>query len=155
MKRAGIHTLIFLQFFEPYAPKSACMVPKGSNFVLINRLHRERCLFLGQKLDFEITNTLLGLMVYLSREDKTWDQFLFINCTGGWVLCGIALFDMMRTVPPYVHTIGIGKAYSMGSLVLSGGEISERLAFPHGSVRANAFFLFERKKKTMPSPYGI
>nr|YP_010154011.1 clp protease proteolytic subunit [Corydalis adunca]QQW51844.1 clp protease proteolytic subunit [Corydalis adunca] len=101
---------------------------------LYNRLHRERCLFLGQKMDFEITNTILGLLVFLSKEDKNREHSLLINCPGGWVFCGIALFDMIRFVPPHVNTIGAGKAYSMGSLVLTGGEISQRVALPHAKV---------------------
>uniref|UniRef100_UPI0030FE8693 clp protease proteolytic subunit n=1 Tax=Dactylicapnos torulosa TaxID=367483 RepID=UPI0030FE8693 len=99
-----------------------------------NRLYRERSLFLGTKIDWESTNLLLSIMVFLSRQDCTWEQFLFLNCPGGWVVCGLAIFDMIRSVPPDVHTISIGKAYSMGSLVLSAGEFTERIAFPHGKV---------------------
>ncbi|KAI3847235.1 hypothetical protein MKX03_029715 [Papaver bracteatum] len=51
----------------------------GYNFVLINRLHRERILFLGQQVDSEIANQLMGLMIYLTIEDDTKDVYLFIN----------------------------------------------------------------------------
>uniref|UniRef100_UPI0030FED78B clp protease proteolytic subunit n=1 Tax=Dactylicapnos schneideri TaxID=3134978 RepID=UPI0030FED78B len=118
-------------------PKVAFLIPEDEEATwvdLYNRLHLERALFLGAKLEWELANNILSLMVYLTRADKTWEQFLFINCPGGWVVCGLAIFDMIRGVPPYVHTIGIGRAYSMGSLVLSAGEFSERLAFPHGRV---------------------
>ncbi|KAL5696971.1 endopeptidase Clp [Ranunculus cassubicifolius] len=40
-------------------------------------------LFLGQGVDSEISNQLIGLMVYLSIEDETRDLFLFINSPGG------------------------------------------------------------------------
>nr|WRP99089.1 Clp protease proteolytic subunit [Amorphophallus paeoniifolius] len=98
---------------------------------LYNRLYHQRLLFLGQEVDAEISNHIVGLMVYLSIEDNTRDLFLFINSPGGWVIPGIALFDTMQWVPPYVHTICIGLAGSMASLVLAGGEITKRLAFPH------------------------
>lgn len=134
----------FLQFFfEPYAFKGACTVPKGYNFVLINRLHRERLLFLGQEVDSEISNQLVGLMVYLSIEDETRDLYLFINSPGGWVIPGIAIYDTMQFVPPDVHTICMGLAASMGSFILVGGEITKRLAFPH-AWRQWVFYL---KKK--------
>jgi ATP-dependent Clp endopeptidase proteolytic subunit ClpP len=118
-------------FIEPYASKGACTVPKGYNFVLINRLYRERLLFLGQEVDSEISNQIVGLMVYLGIEDDARDLYLFINSPGGWVIPGIAIYDTMQFVPPDVHTICMGLAASMGSFILVGGEITKRLAFPH------------------------
>nr|YP_009918178.1 clp protease proteolytic subunit [Coelogyne kouytcheensis]QLX47349.1 clp protease proteolytic subunit [Coelogyne kouytcheensis] len=100
-------------------------------WVDVNRLHRERLLFLGQEVDSEISNQLVGLMVYLSIEDDTRDLYLFINSPGGWVIPGIAVYDTMQFVSPDVHTVCMGLAASMGSFILVGGEITKRLAFPH------------------------
>lgn len=99
--------------------------------ILINRLYRERLLFLGQDIDSEISNQLIGLMVYLSTESEIKDLYLFINSPGGWVIPGIAIYDTMQFVPPDVHTICMGLAASMGSFILVGGKITKRLAFPH------------------------
>nr|YP_010847323.1 clp protease proteolytic subunit [Marsdenia tinctoria]WEV91623.1 clp protease proteolytic subunit [Marsdenia tinctoria] len=99
-----------------------------------NRLYRERFLFLGQVVDSEISNQLIGLMVYLSIEDGTKDQYLFINSPGGWVIPGMAIYDTMQFVQPDVHTVGMGLAASMGSFILAGGAITKRLAFPHARV---------------------
>jgi ATP-dependent Clp protease protease subunit len=101
---------------------------------IYNRLYRERLLFLGQGVDSEISNQLVGLMVYLSMEDNTRDLYLFINSPGGWVIPGIAIYDAMQIVPPDVHTICMGLAASMGSFILVGGEFTKRLAFPHARV---------------------
>nr|UEN66918.1 clp protease proteolytic subunit [Sophora albescens]UEN67169.1 clp protease proteolytic subunit [Sophora moorcroftiana] len=98
---------------------------------LINRLYRERLLFLGQEVDSEISNQLIGLMVYLSIEDDNQDLYLFINSPGGWVIPGIAIYDTMQFVQPDVQTVCMGLAASMGSFILAGGEITKRLAFPH------------------------
>nr|YP_010468195.1 ATP-dependent Clp protease proteolytic subunit 1 [Urtica membranacea]UVF31136.1 ATP-dependent Clp protease proteolytic subunit 1 [Urtica membranacea] len=99
-----------------------------------NRLYRERFLFLGQDVDTEISNQLIGLMVYLSIEDDTKDLYLFINSPGGWVIPGLGIYDTMQFVQPDVQTICIGLAASMGSFILVGGEITKRLAFPHARV---------------------
>nr|YP_009764275.1 ATP-dependent Clp protease proteolytic subunit [Morinda citrifolia]QIS91029.1 ATP-dependent Clp protease proteolytic subunit [Morinda citrifolia] len=111
---------------------------------VINRLYRERILFLGQGVDSEISNQLIGLMIYLSIEDDTKDLYLFINSPGGWVIPGIAIYDTMQFVRPDVHTICMGLAASMGSFILVGGEITKRLAFPHAWVMihqpASAFY---------------
>nr|APW82657.1 ATP-dependent Clp protease proteolytic subunit [Citrullus lanatus] len=111
---------------------------------VINRLYRERLLFLGQEIDTELSNQLIGLMVYLSMEDETKDLYLFINSPGGWVLPGIAIYDTMQFVRPDVQTVCMGLAASMGSFILSGGKITKRLAFPHARVMihqpASAFY---------------
>nr|QFR99584.1 Clp protease proteolytic subunit [Cyanotis ciliata] len=103
-------------------------------WVDVNRLYRERLLFLGQEVDSEISNQLVGLMVYLSIENDTRDLYLFINSPGGWVIPGIAIYDTMQFVPPDVHTVCVGMAASMGSIILVGGAITKRLAFPHARV---------------------
>nr|WEV91804.1 clp protease proteolytic subunit [Stephanotis volubilis] len=101
---------------------------------IYNRLYRERFLFLGQVVDSEISNQLMGLMVYLSIEDETKDLYLFINSPGGWVMPGMGIYDTMQFVQPDVHTVGMGLAASMGSFLLAGGAITKRLAFPHARV---------------------
>ena len=99
-----------------------------------NRLYRERILFLGQSVDDELSNQLVGIMVYLNTEDPTREMFLYINSPGGAVLPGIAVYDAMQFVVPDVHTICMGTAASMASFVLVGGESAKRIAFPHARV---------------------
>nr|QHD26552.1 clp protease proteolytic subunit [Gentiana waltonii]QHD26637.1 clp protease proteolytic subunit [Gentiana lhassica] len=105
-----------------------------ASWVDVNRLYRERLLFLGQAVDSEISNQLIGLMIYLSIEDDNKDLYLFINSPGGWVIPGVAIYDTMQFVRPDVHTICMGLAASMGSFILVGGEITKRLAFPHALI---------------------
>nr|AWI70777.1 Clp protease proteolytic subunit [Prestonia portobellensis] len=111
---------------------------------IYNRLYRERFLFLGQEIDSEISNQLMGLMVFLSIEDPTRDQYLFINSPGGWVISGVGIFDIIQFIPPDVHTLCMGVAASMGSFILIGGTITKRIAFPHARVMihqpASSFF---------------
>nr|YP_010046970.1 clp protease proteolytic subunit [Coptis omeiensis]QPJ79237.1 clp protease proteolytic subunit [Coptis omeiensis] len=101
---------------------------------IYNRLYRERLIFLGQAVNSEISNQIIGLMVYLSIEDETKDLYLFINSPGGWITPGVSIYDTMQFVSPDVHTICMGLAASMGSLILVGGEITKRIAFPHAWV---------------------
>jgi len=48
-----------------------------------NRLYRERLLFLGQNVDDEIANQLIGIMIYLNGEDESKDMYMYINSPGG------------------------------------------------------------------------
>nr|YP_010461885.1 ATP-dependent Clp protease proteolytic subunit [Bistorta officinalis]UUF93754.1 ATP-dependent Clp protease proteolytic subunit [Bistorta officinalis] len=117
-------------------PKVPFRIPgdEDATWVDVNRLYRARLLFLTQEITTEISNYLVGLIVYLSIEDQTQDLYLFINCPGGWVLPGIAIFDAMQLVLPDVYTICMGIAASMGSFILVGGEITKRFAFPHAEI---------------------
>nr|WFG51624.1 ATP-dependent Clp protease proteolytic subunit [Astragalus sp. Ge130187] len=118
-------------------PKVPYLIPgdeDASWIDLYNRLFQERLLFLGQEIKSEISNQLAGLMIYLSIEDKTKDLYLFINSPGGDVISGMAMFDAMHLVQAEVQTVCVGLAASMASLLLVGGEITKRLAFPHARV---------------------
>ncbi|YP_010446879.1 ATP-dependent Clp protease proteolytic subunit 1 (chloroplast) [Henckelia pumila] len=117
-------------------PKVPFRIPgeEDASWVDVYRLYRERLLFLGQDVNSEISNQLIGLMVYLSIEDDTKDLYLFINSPGGWVIAGLAIYDTMQFVRPEVHTVCMGLAASMGSFLLAAGELTKRLAFPHAWV---------------------
>jgi len=98
---------------------------------LYNRLYRERILFLGQQIDDEITNQMIGIMLYLDAEDNSKPISMYINSPGGSVTSGFAIFDTMQHIKCDVSTINIGLAASMGSLLLVGGTKGKRLALPH------------------------
>nr|YP_010574373.1 ATP-dependent Clp protease proteolytic subunit 1 [Halophila ovalis]UZH94384.1 ATP-dependent Clp protease proteolytic subunit 1 [Halophila ovalis] len=101
---------------------------------LYNRLYRKRILFLGDEIDEELGNTIVGIITYLSIEDENPDIFLFINSPGGEVLPGLAIYDSVSNSPPDVNTICMGTAASMACLILTGGAITKRIAFANGRV---------------------
>nr|YP_009556442.1 clp protease proteolytic subunit [Weigela japonica]QBC70862.1 clp protease proteolytic subunit [Weigela japonica] len=101
---------------------------------IYNRLYRQRLLFLGQELDTEISNQIVGLIAFLSIEDPTQDMALFINSPGGSIINGFAIYDMMQLVNADVYTLGLGVVASMAALILVGGTITKRIAFPYTRV---------------------
>lgn len=101
---------------------------------LFNRLYRERLLFLCQDLDDEVSNQLIGIMLYLNAEEKSKDLYIFINSLGGSVTCGIAVYDVMNFIEADVSTICVGTAASMASFVLAGGKKGKRIALPHSRI---------------------
>lgn len=135
-KHRKIENCILFDFIMPVGiPKVPYFIPDddddGSWVELYQRIYHERLLFLGQEINSEVANQLAGLMIYLSIEDQTKDLFLFINSPGGGVISGMALFDTLNFVKADVQTVAFGLAASMSSLVLVGGKITKRLAFPH------------------------
>ena len=141
---AGFHAAVPARPTSPRASAPAMMpigVPKvayrapgafQADWVdLYNRLYRERIIFMGQQIDDEISNQVIGVMLYLDSEDKTKPMYMYINSPGGSVTAGFAVFDTMRHVKSEVSTINVGLAASMGSLLLAGGAKGKRLALPH------------------------
>nr|YP_009299911.1 clp protease proteolytic subunit [Pelargonium trifidum]YP_009299965.1 clp protease proteolytic subunit [Pelargonium trifidum]AJB99824.1 clp protease proteolytic subunit [Pelargonium trifidum]AJB99880.1 clp protease proteolytic subunit [Pelargonium trifidum] len=110
------------------------MEEKATWIDLYNRLYRQRLIFLGKNLEEEIANNIVGLMIHLNIEDPFWTQSLFINCLGGLLIPGLAIYDTIGFVRPDVQTVCMGIAASMASLILLGGTDTRRGAFPHGRV---------------------
>jgi ATP-dependent Clp protease protease subunit len=98
---------------------------------IYNRLSRERVLFLTQDVEDEITNQLIGLLLYLSSEDEKRDIFLYVNAPGGLVSCGLSVVDTMQYITAEVNTINVGTAASIASFVVARGKQGNRLALPH------------------------
>ena len=59
---------------------------------------------------------------------------MYINCPGGMVTAGYAMYDMMQAVSSPIYTYCIGFAASMGSILLSGGAKGNRYIFPTAEV---------------------
>nr|YP_010345799.1 clp protease proteolytic subunit [Solanum dimorphandrum]UNZ89548.1 clp protease proteolytic subunit [Solanum dimorphandrum] len=108
--------------------------PRGAWIDVYNRLYRERVVFLGHGIGPGFANYVIAVITYLNMADSTKDMNFFINCPGGWVVPGFAIYDAMQYVKPEIQTICIGLAASMGSFILAGGERTKRLAFPHARV---------------------
>jgi ATP-dependent Clp protease, protease subunit len=101
---------------------------------LYNRLYRQRLLFMGQELDDELANQLVGIMLYLNAEDPTIPVFMYINSPGGAVTSGFGVYDVVTVIMRDVTTMCVGVAASMASLVLTGGTLGQRLALPNARM---------------------
>lgn len=114
---------------------------------IYNRLYRERIIFLGSEINDELANQIIGVMLHLDSESTTKPIYLYINCPGGSVLAGLAIFDCLQHIKSEVITINLGLAASMASFLLAAGSKGKRLALPssrimihqpHGNARGQA-----------------
>lgn len=118
-------------------PKVAYRVPgaQSADWIdIYNRLYRERIIFIGSEIDDELANQIIGVMLYLDSESTTKPIYLYINCPGGSVIAGLAIFDTMNHIKSKVVTINVGLSASMASFLLCGGSKGMRLALPHSRV---------------------
>ncbi|CAI8020142.1 ATP-dependent Clp protease proteolytic subunit [Geodia barretti] len=97
-------------------------------------LLQARIIYLGTSVDDEISNAIVSQLLYLSWENPDEDISLYINSPGGSVLDGMAVYDTMQLIKPDVATICLGKAASMGAVLLSGGKKGKRYCTRNSTV---------------------
>jgi ATP-dependent Clp protease protease subunit len=103
-------------------------------FDIFSRLLNERIIFLGTPIDDEIANLTIAELLHLESEDPGKDISLYINCPGGSVYAGLAIYDTIQFVKPDVSTICVGMAMSLGALLLAGGAKGKRMALPNAKI---------------------
>ena len=97
---------------------------------IYSRLLKDNIIILGAALDDDIANVVTAQLLFLEAEDPDLDISLYINCPGGSITAGLAVYDTMQFVKNKITTIGIGQASSMGALLLAAGTPGKRLALP-------------------------
>jgi ATP-dependent Clp protease protease subunit len=103
-------------------------------FDIYSRLFNERIIFLGTPIDDEIANLTIAELLHLESEDPGKDISLYINCPGGSVYAGLAIYDTMQFVKPAITTISVGVAMSLGALLLAAGASGKRMALPNAKI---------------------
>ncbi len=103
-------------------------------FDIYSLLLRERIIFLGTPISDQISNLVIAQLLYLDREDPDKDINLYINCPGGVINAGLAIYDTIQLVRPDVSTICVGLAASMGTVLLAAGTKGKRYALPNATI---------------------
>lgn len=103
-------------------------------FDIYSLLLKERIVFLGTPITDQVANLIVAQMLYLDREDPEKDVHLYINCPGGVINAGLAIYDTIQLIKPDVSTICVGLAASMGTILLSAGKKGKRYALPNSTI---------------------
>ena len=106
---------------------------------IYERLYKERVLFLCKEIEIPFDNRFIALLLLLNSETDIYDDddddiYIFINSPGGGADASISIYDTIKFLLPDVWTIAIGLAASGASLILVGGTITKRIAFPNARV---------------------
>ena len=103
-------------------------------FDIYSRLLKDRIIFLGEEVTDVSANLIVSQLLFLESEDPGMDIQMYINCPGGSVSAGMAIYDTMQFIKCDVSTICMGMAASMGAFLLAGGTPGKRLALPHSTI---------------------
>ena len=104
------------------------------SFDIYSRLLNERVIFLGQAIDDEVANLVVAQLLHLEAADPDRDVSMYVNCPGGVVYAGLAIYDTMRFIRPDVATHCCGIAMSMGAVILAGGAEGKRSSLPNSRI---------------------
>lgn len=104
------------------------------SFDIYSRLLRERIVCVHGEVTDQMASLVTAQLLFLEAEDPDAPLYMYINSPGGSVTAGMAMYDTMRYIRPDVHTIAMGQAASMGSLLLAGGSKGCRSALPNATV---------------------
>ena len=101
---------------------------------IYSRLLKDRIIFLGSPVDDNVANVMIAQLLFLEAEDPESDISLYLNCPGGLVTSGMAIYDTIQYLKPDVQTICIGQATSMGAVLLAAGSVGKRQALPNARI---------------------
>ena len=101
---------------------------------IYSRLLKDRIIFLGTPIEDNVANVIIAQLLFLEAEDSESDISLYLNCPGGIVSSGIAIYDTIQYLKPDVQTICVGQASSMGAVLLAAGASGKRHALPHARI---------------------
>ena len=101
---------------------------------IYSRLLEDRIIFVSGEIEDTMANTIVAQLIYLEAKDPDKDIMMYINSPGGSVTAGMAIYDTMNYIKCDVHTVCVGMAASMASVLLASGAQGKRSALPNAEV---------------------
>lgn len=101
------------------------------SYDLYSRLLKDRVIMLDGEVNQHSSSLICAQLLFLESENPDKAVSLYINSPGGSVTAGMAIYDTMQFIRCPVHTIVMGQAASMGSLLATAGEPGHRFILPN------------------------
>jgi ATP-dependent Clp protease protease subunit len=105
------------------------------SYDILSKLLKERIMFIGSEdITTDAANLIIAQLLYLESEANDKAISIYLNCPGGSVLAGLAIYDTMMHVNCPIYTTVIGHAMSFGLVLLAAGSPGKRYALPHARM---------------------
>lgn len=118
--------------YPPYVIERS---PRGERtYDIFSRLLMDRIIFLGTPINDDVANIVIAQLLFLDADNPERDIQIYVNCPGGGVYAGMAIYDTIQFMKSPVSTICVGMAASMGAFLLSAGRGGKRLALPNSRI---------------------
>ena len=105
----------------------------GTREVVLNSHHlTNRRIFINGEITSETADRFVSQFLFLQEEKQPIN--IYINTPGGSVDAGLVIYDLIQGTDLLVNMICTGNAYSMGAILLAGGQKGRRFILPHSKV---------------------
>jgi ATP-dependent Clp protease protease subunit len=101
------------------------------SYDIYSRLLRDRIIMLDTEVSSHSASLIVAQMLFLESENPERPVYFYINSPGGSVTAGMSIYDTMQFIRCPIHTIVMGQAASMGSLLAMAGEPGHRFILPN------------------------
>lgn len=101
------------------------------SYDIFSRLLKDRIIMLDTDVNQTSASLIVAQMLFLESENPDKPINFYINSPGGSVTAGMSIYDTMQFIKCPVHTIVMGQAASMGSLLAMAGEAGKRKILPN------------------------
>ena len=101
---------------------------------IYSRLLIDRIIFIDEEITEHTASIVVAELLFLEAQDPDKDINIYINSPGGMVSAGLAIYDTMRFIKPDISTICVGRAASMGAVLLAAGTKGKRYALPNAEI---------------------
>ncbi len=97
-------------------------------------LLKDRIVFVGTPINDQVANLIVAQLLYLNYEDPEREIRMYINCPGGSVYAGFAIYDAMQLIQAPISTTAMGLTASFGTILLTAGTKGKRYALPSATI---------------------
>jgi ATP-dependent Clp protease protease subunit len=121
-------------------PKFTETTPRGERYYdITDKLFKERIIFLGMPIEETVAYSIVAQFLILNHEDSEKPIHMYINCPGGQVYAGLAIYDTMQQIQMTnpIYTYAIGVTASFGTVLLAAGTKGHRFALPHATIHVH------------------
>ena len=101
------------------------------SYDIYSRLLKDRIIMLDTDVNQTSASLIVSQMLFLESQNPDKPINFYINSPGGSVTAGMSIYDTMQFIKSPVHTIVLGQAASMGSLLAVAGEKGKRKILPN------------------------
>jgi ATP-dependent Clp protease protease subunit len=109
--------------------------PRGERvYDIYSRLLKERIIVLNGPITDTVASLVVAQLLYLESVAPAKALSMYIHSPGGVISAGMAIYDTMQYISSPVHTVCLGQASSMASLLLCAGESGQRRCLPNARV---------------------
>ncbi len=142
VKHLGLNSIYVDKYMNDVVPGVVNLTPniieeRQMNAVamdIFSRLMMDRIIFLGVPIYDEVSNIVMGQLLFLESSNPNRDIQIYINSPGGSVYAGLGIYDTMQYISSDVATICTGMAASMAAVLMCAGEKGKRSALQHSRV---------------------